>query len=360
MLESRQRIKGYDVARALAVFIMIIVNFNLVLAKPHDDGVLFWILSLLQGKGAALFIVLAGAGISLMIKTNLFYKDKLRLQEKRKVLLKRAAFLFVFGLIYMPLWPADILHYYGFYISIGALLMTICSINLWVIVVLLISIYPFILGFVDYETGWNWKFNQYTDFWTFNGFLRNLLINGFHPVIPWVAFALAGIWLGRQNMADKNRRNLILWLSVTIFFLVQMISYKLIDAAVLYTDSPIEDIIAVYGTEPLPPMPLFMISGISWSFMIIILCIWITEKMNKKNQLAFLVKTGQMAFTHYILHVVIGILSAYLLFGENNLSTLTTFLYALAFCTASIVFSIFWRKRFTKGPMSIFMRFITT
>ncbi len=358
MLEKRQRIIGYDVARALAVFIMVFVNFNLVLTRVDDEGILTGILNLLQGKGATLFVVLAGVGISLMIKAGL-KNDKIKLREKRNVLLKRALFLFVFGLIYMPIWPADILHYYGFYISIGALLMTTRSVNLWMIIVILILIYPFILDFVDYEMGWNWKINEYIDFWTFTGFFRRLFVNGFHPVVPWVAFVLAGIWLGKQNMTNKNIRNFILWLSLIIFILVQVGSNKLIDVVVLLTDMQVEDAAAIYGTKPMPPMPLFMISGISWSFVIIIICIWMTERIDRKNTLGFLAKTGQLAFTHYILHVVVGVLSAYLIFGENNLSTLATFLYALSFCVALIVFSAFWRRKFTKGPISIFMRSIT-
>ncbi|QYJ68398.1 DUF418 domain-containing protein [Flavobacterium litorale] len=358
MLEKRQRIIGYDVARALAVFIMVFVNFNLVLTRVDDEGVLTGILNLLQGKGATLFIVLAGVGISLMIKANV-KNDEIKLREKRNVLLKRALFLFVFGLLYISIWPADILHYYGFYISIGALLMTSRSVNLWMIIVLLITVYPFILDFVDYEKGWNWKINEYTDFWTFTGFFRSLFINGFHPVIPWVAFVLAGIWLGKQNMANKNKRNFILRLSLTIFVLVQVGSYKFIEVVVLLTDIQVEDAVAIYGTKPMPPMPLFMISGISWSFIIIIVCIQMTEKVDRKNPLGFLAKTGQLAFTHYILHVVVGILSAYLIFGENNLSTLATFLYALSFCFALVVFSVFWRRKFTKDPVSIFMRSIT-
>lgn len=359
MLENRQRIIGYDIARAIAVFIMVIINFNLVLTRVDDDGVLSNVLNLLQGKGATLFVVLAGAGISLMIKTNLLNNDRIKLREKRNILLKRALFLFVFGLIYLPLWPADILHYYGFYISIGVLLMTSRVIILWTVIVLLILIYPFILDFVDYETGWNWKINEYANFWTLNGFFRNLFINGFHPVIPWVAFMLAGIWLGRQNMNDKNHRNFILWLSIAIFVIVQMVSYKLIDTAIHFEELSIEDAVAIYGTKPMPPMPLFMISGISWSFILIITCIWLAGKMERKNPLGFLVKTGQMAFTHYILHVVVGILGAYLIFGEHNLSALETFLYAIAFCVALIVFSVFWRKKFKKGPISMFMRSIT-
>lgn len=359
MFESKQRIKGYDVASALALFIMVITNFNLVLARVNDDGFLSKVLDELQGKGAALFIVLAGAGISLIVKTNLIYNDKIRLREKQRMFLKQGVFLFVFGLIYLPLWPLDILHNYGFSISIGALLISIRSKSLWVIIVLTIAVYTFILGYLGFETGWNWKSNQYTDLWTFISFLQNLLVNGFHPVVPWVAFALAGIWLGRQNISNKNNRNLILLLSITIFFLVQMSSFRLAAIALHYTNMSVEEIIAIWGTESLPPMPLFMISGISWSFTIILLCVWITEKMNNRDGLSILVKTGQMSFTHYILHVVVGILSVYLLFGENNLSTDVAFIYAIDFCIVSIIFSMLWSQKFAKGPMSMLMRFIT-
>jgi len=66
-----QRIKGYDIARAVAIFIMVIVNFNIVLTRPESNGILSEFLNLLQGKGSALFVVLAGAGISLMTRTSI-------------------------------------------------------------------------------------------------------------------------------------------------------------------------------------------------------------------------------------------------------------------------------------------------
>ena len=47
---------------------------------------------------------------------------------------------------------------------------------------------------------------DYHGFWTIGGQLRNLLYNGFHPVIPWAAFVLAGIWLGRHDLTDAKLR----------------------------------------------------------------------------------------------------------------------------------------------------------
>ncbi|WP_299223735.1 DUF418 domain-containing protein [uncultured Aquimarina sp.] len=359
MLEERERVKGYDIARAIAVFIMVFVNFDIVLTKTNDDGVLSRFLDVLQGKGAALFIVLAGVGMSLMVKKALFDKNRSKLKKKKSILFKRAVFLFVFGLIYLPLWPADILHYYGFYISIGALAIAVCSKKLWITIGGMIAIYPFILLMIDYETGWNWKTTEYIGFWTLMGFFRNLLINGFHPVIPWVAFLLSGLWLGRQNMSNKSIRNLILFVSTSIFIFVRISSQILIVGSELFSEMQPEDAMFIFGTNPMPPLPLYMISGMSLSFVIIILCIILSEKFRNNSYLGVLEVTGQMAFTHYIGHIVIGILGIYVMFGAHSVSSGFTFCYASIFCLVSVLFSWFWSKRFKKGPMSLFMRSIT-
>jgi uncharacterized membrane protein YeiB len=356
---QKNRIVGYDIARALAIFIMVIINFNLVLSNLRDTGILSHVLSFLQGKGAALFVVLAGAGISLMIKKSLQSNNKLDLKKKRRILLKRALFLFVTGLIYMPLWPADILHYYGFYILISVLVMHSKNKIIWTVVTVIIAMYPVLMLFIDYEAGWNWTLNEYTNFWSIQGFTRNLLINGFHPVLPWVAFMIAGLWLGRQDMSNTKIRKQILWTAMFVFMATQLISSSLIEMLISILGFSIEDATAILGTQPMPPMPLFMISGISWSFAVTAICVWISEKSEHKKSLDFLVKTGQLAFTHYIVHIVVGILSAYLFFGENNLSSIEALLYAFLFYILLVVFSIYWRKKFKKGPISLLMRLIT-
>ncbi len=360
MIQHKQRIQGYDVARALAVFIMIIVHFNLVLSNADNtESTLASLLNLIQGKGAALFVVIAGAGISLMIKNSLRFNDKIRLKEQQVLLFKRAAFLFVFGLIFTLVWPADILHSYGCYILIGAIAMTRHSAYLWILILLLILSYPFILEFVDYEKGWNWITVEYTDLWSFNGFIRNFFINGFNPVVPWVAFILAGIWLGRQNMHYKHIRHTILGISTTVFVLIQMISKRLIEASQNFTNLTSGEVMSLFGTEPMPPMPLFMISGISWAFMMITICVWVTEKLKHTDIFNFLIKTGQMAFTHYISHVVIGLMVCIIIFGENNLAQWHAVSLALIYCSICIVCSVLWSKKYKKGPMSMFIRYVT-
>ena len=353
------RIEGYDVARGLAVFIMIFVNFEMVLAEKTMTGIYHAVFDFMHGKGAAMFVVLAGVGISLMVKPARVNNDRQLLWTKQLILLKRAVFLFVFGLLYLPLWPADILHFYGFFISIGAWMAASRSKWLWITFAILVFSYPFILTVIDYETGWNWIITEYTDFWTPTGFVRNLLINGFHPVIPWLAFVLAGLWLGRQNLYDKRLRRKILLSALFVVIVLQFLSTKSIQYAVSNHILNAEDALSILGTTPMPPMPFYMIYGTAFSFLIIILCIIFTERYAGSKYLKTLVVTGQMAFTHYVGHIVIGMMAIYLWVGENACSVGFIFGYAFFYSVASILFSYLWRKRYKRGPMSILMRKIT-
>ena len=125
---SNQRIYGYDIARALAVFGMVIVNFKTVMhTSPGNDAWWLSIFNVLDGRASAVFVILAGVGITLLTQSTRLAGAQLQLHQEKRVLLKRAAFLFVIGLLYIEIWPADILHYYGAYIAIGALLLSASS-----------------------------------------------------------------------------------------------------------------------------------------------------------------------------------------------------------------------------------------
>jgi uncharacterized protein len=118
MPRETHRILGSDFARDLAVIGMIFVNFKTVVVA-ETDAYLYKVIELLSDKAAALFVVLAGVGMTFM-----YQKAKNHVGKRRKIriiLLKRAAFLFVVGLSYCSIWPSEILHYYGLILPIGIL-----------------------------------------------------------------------------------------------------------------------------------------------------------------------------------------------------------------------------------------------
>ena len=71
--------------------------------------------SVFEGKAAATFVVLAGVGIALMTNSAIKENNQLKLKTAKIRIIKRALFLFIIGVSYIPIWPADILHFYGIY-----------------------------------------------------------------------------------------------------------------------------------------------------------------------------------------------------------------------------------------------------
>ena len=124
MTGETHRILGYDFARGLAIIGMIFVNFKTVMVA-ESDAYLYQLVELLSGKAAALFVVLAGVGMTLMYQNAKAKNDVGKTRKAKIILLKRAAFLFVVGLSYYSIWPGDILHYYGLYLPIGVLFLSV-------------------------------------------------------------------------------------------------------------------------------------------------------------------------------------------------------------------------------------------
>ena len=62
----QQRVTGYDLARALALFGMVIVNFKVAMSAETGHAFLIDFASLLEGRASALFVMLAGVGITFL------------------------------------------------------------------------------------------------------------------------------------------------------------------------------------------------------------------------------------------------------------------------------------------------------
>ena len=108
--QKQSRIIVIDVARAFAVFGMILVNFKIVLGAEGSPW-LMTLAGLFDGKATATFVVLAGFGIALMSKSALENNDLEKIKTIRLSIAKRALFLFIVGISYLEVWPADILHF---------------------------------------------------------------------------------------------------------------------------------------------------------------------------------------------------------------------------------------------------------
>lgn len=357
-----QRVVGYDLARALAVFGMVLVNFKVVMGAGHrGPDWLVTLAGLFDGRAAALFVVLAGVGIALMSKRARESGCAKLLAGNRRTLLKRAAFLFVVGLLYTPLWPADILHFYGVYLALAALFLNASAKRIACCIALVITAFATMLLTLNYSEGWNWLTLSYSGFWTPAGMLRHIFFNGFHPVLPWIGFLFLGMLLGRVDLASspRARRRVFLW-GMAVMIVAESISWILVDH---FSEGAnfLEriDIVSLFGTGPMPPMPLYMFAAGGLACSIIAVTVGLGERFANAFWMRPLVATGQLALTLYVAHVIIGmgILDAAGRLENQSLSF--ALLAAATFCAISVVLSFLSRKRFKRGPLEALMRFLT-
>lgn len=346
------RVLGIDFARSLAIVGMIIVNFKMVIGAEGEG----WLLTLadsLSGKAAALFVTLAGVGIALMSQKAYDGQDQFTRSVGRIKLLKRSVLLFVIGLSYITIWPADILHFYGVYMLVTSFFIYKKREFVFLAAIVIIALYPLLMSFLDYEQGWNFETLDYQGFWTIKGFCRNLLYNGFHPVFPWVSFMLVGLWYGRHNLRDELVVKSLLRKSLLIFLFTALIS-KLLLGYTLGADSlENEMLIAIFGLSPMPPLILYMIAGSSLSVAIISFCIlWIDNRQNNIF-IRSLINTGRMALTIYVAHVVLGMSIAFAydesMIGRHTITV--SICYALIFSLLCVIFSNIWLRYFKYGPL---------
>jgi len=253
-LQSK-RIEGLDFARALAMFGMLIVNFKIIMgAVGNGPDWLIWFTGLFEGRASATFVMLAGIGVALMTRKARNGGSPTIIKENRMSLIKRSAFLFILGLLlYVADWTGDILHYYGVYMLIASFLIA-ASTKFMIIISSLFLISSQILQVImNYLKGWHPEqpFMEYLDFWTIEGFLRNLLFNGYHPVFPWVCFFLLGMILGRLDLSKKAIRNKMLFISLFLLITIEVLSKVLMRLSLSVLD--VSSAEYLFQTGPIPP-----------------------------------------------------------------------------------------------------------
>ncbi len=338
------RLIGLDLARYLALIGMVIVNFNVVMVNPQystDHGVA----DFLQGKAAALFVVLAGIGFGLSAnhKSSTFLI---------KITTKRFIFLLVLGLINSSIFQADIIHFYAFYFLFGLWVIPLSSrVIIGLIIGLIVSAVVMVVV-LNYDQGWDWANYHYEDFWTFTGFFRNLFFNGWHPVIPWLAFLLLGMLLARTDLS----RQAVQWNMLIIGGALFVTSTLLANWLVSEMGAVDQDLVLLLSTSPIPPMPLYMLAAGGLAVSIIGICLMASESLSKTGMIQFLSPAGRQSLTWYLLHILLGM---GWLEASDQLSTETesqALFVACIFCSMATVVAFVWQLKFKRGPVETLMR----
>lgn len=331
------RLIGLDIARFLAFAGMVLVNFRIAAGVTPGLDPYSQLTNAMEGRAAALFVLLAGVGFSMG-------------RSKRATVLARAAVLFAFGMANMILFDADILHYYALYFLVGLAFLNAPPRMLIIgaIALVLASLAGLIL--LDYDRGWNWETLVYQDYWTLSGFLRHSFYNGWHPVLPWAAFFLIGMWVGQQRLTETRTQLRLAATGLGLAVAATALSWSITDP----------ELIEITALSPIPPGPLYMVAATGTALVVLSTILLLTTRARAPAPVQWMAQTGRQALTLYIAHIYIGMGTLETLgWLDGRLDPAAIFMISSGFILLSVVYALLWRRIASRGPAEALLRSIS-
>lgn len=353
----KNRISGFDLARAYAIFGMLIVNFSFCFGTFETVSWAGKFKHLFIGNATSVFIILAGMGLSFMSTSALNSPEEKTILRKK--VLKRSWFLLALGLIFYNWWPGDILHFYGGYMHVAAFLLFVRkSLYLWFALAAIV-IYQLLLLIIPVETGWDFTTSKYLDFWTPEGFLRSTFYNGWNSLFPWISYFFLGMWLGRMDWNNQKKK---WWLFIgAIVVLLITKGLKMGASYGLYSPEINQYMLTEYNPIVLP----FLFITASCGVIAICICHSIGNWLPTNKMILSLASLGKMTLTMYVFHITVGMLLLSFLTGikytgyyptGKTLSSGEIMLYVVVFYAFCLAFGTIYSRFFKKGPLESLMR----
>ena len=339
---TTRRLDGLDLARFLALGGMMLVNFRLAMHPPKGSPWLEAFFHFFEGKASATFVSLAGLGLVLATRS----KNTL---EAYSWVTRRALFLFVAGMLNLLVFPADIIHYYAAYFILALPWLKAGRMALAAGIVAVAVASTYLLLTLDYGEGWDWNTLTYDSLWTLEGSVRNVLFNGFHPVLPWLAFFLAGMLMARLPLHLARVQLGMVFTGIFLCLLAELVSHLGRHSAIAW----------MLNTSPMPPGIAYLLTGLGSASIVIGGCLLIPSSW-AGGQWRFLLAAGRMTLTLYLAHILVGMGTLEAIGALDGSRTLAeTAVVSAGFLVASTLAAQLWGRKFPQGPIETLMRFVT-
>ena len=357
-MNSSSRIESLDVARAIALFGVVAMNFHAYLngaqsMYPTHPSVWDRLFNPLTGplttRFAATFVLIAGIGVSLLTQRVRASNNHADIRHARIVLLRRGTLLYFLGYFVQWIWPGTILFYYGAYFIIAAAVFAWSTKRL------------IALGgasiIIAAGLSW-WRASQLLDGNNTRWLSpspnspRNLLIRTFvdytHPVFPWIAFFIAGIMLGRHIHRFTEIRLRLMFASILLMLATHAANF-------LFTpSSQISDrnfvLAKLLSTQPLDRGILFSLGTLATAVVALCLVSLVVERAPHLALTQLLARAGRMTLSVYLLHVVFFNLVVHRLHWVGGTGLDTALVLSMLFYVVALFISSWWNTYFGLGP----------
>lgn len=314
---SADRLVGLDVARCLALLGMVATH---VLDERSADGTVAPLQWLAGGRASALFAVLAGVSLALMTGRREPVRGGERVRRSAGLAL-RALLIAAIGLVLgeMQSGIAVILTYYGVLFLAGLPFLGLRARTLGLLAAGWVVVAPVLSHLVRPalpESGTaSPTAAQLVDPWQLGS---ELLFTGYYPVVPWLAYLLVGIALGRADLRSPRLQAALATGGVALAVAATVLSRVL--TAQDRVIGPQLDSIAtgMFGTTPTGAWqwllvvaphsgtPFDLAQTIGSALAAIGACLLVLHRLPPSGRVAtaVLLGAGTMTLTLYSLHVV--------------------------------------------------------
>lgn len=349
------RLAGPDVARAVALIGVVVMNFHgyLILRDIESGGVhapTGWLDELfdpwdgpLSTRFAATFVLVAGVGVTLLTRRTL--GEPARVREMRWRLVRRGVLLYVVGLLLEEIWPGTIIVYYGVMFVLAAGIFTWRS--RWIVATGVVTA-------VGSTVLRSWRFDRARDgvstSWltspgddSIRRYVFDVFVNGTHPLLPWFSFLCAGMVLGRILRRAWWRR-------ATVGVGLASVAATWILSALLAADGDDDRDLAgvVFSTNPLDRSIVYVTSAFGTALLAYATIDWLAERLPGATDP--LRRGGQLTLSLYLAHVLVfNLLVDWLGWVEPG-GTSSALLFAAGFWVGAIALAAWWQRRFERGP----------
>jgi uncharacterized membrane protein YeiB len=354
-MELSERRPGPDVVRALAMAGVVVMNYHgyLILRGASRDRSGFagffdpWT-GPLSTRFAATFVLTAGVGVTLMTRSSTGNAEATRSMRWR--LVRRGLLLYGFGLLFDQIWSGTILPYYGAMFVVAAAMFTWRS--RWILLLGAAA------AVVAWTTRW-WLYERSLDghdtSWLTNpggrsprGALFNVMLNGTHPLLPWLAFLCTGIVIGRMLTLSWWRPA-----AAGVGFVLYAAA-SIVDASVTSDRAR-----ALFNDDPFDRSGVYVASALGTALLAFVTISWAADRFASAPVVDALRRAGQLSLTVYIAHALVFnlLVDTWDIVQPAGVGTALTF--AATFWMVAITGAVAYQRHFGRGPAETVYRLLT-
>ncbi|MEY2958495.1 MAG: hypothetical protein RLZZ01_1063 [Actinomycetota bacterium] len=303
----------------------------------------------LSTRFAATFVVTAGVGVTLL--THSTPSD--RADDVSWLLVRRGILLVAGGRLFDWIWPGTILPFYGAMFVVAAVLFRLRS--RWVVTVgataavgaAAVRWWRIDAELAGRNTSWLTEPGPRSP----RGLVLDLLVNGTHPLLPWLAFFCAGIVLGRVLHTTW-------WRLATTG--IGFVAFSIATLAHTVTSRSTDTVVRTLGSlEPFERGLLYTAQTLGVALVGFAALTWFVDRAAHSVAVDVFRRAGRMSLTIYLAHALVFLAAVDLLGIVEPGGPATSLVAAVTVWAGTTIVAVWYERRFGRGPAERLYRRLT-